>query len=235
MHKVNLLLSLLSLTALLVIIERISPTTEILLQPYNFLRLHEVVQMTVIIFIGIIISFFLLKEISNNFENIRDKKGTICAFMFIIGLYFYSTGNGVHELASFLFNTYCNIKQITGNLCNGLFLNDYYFGNGLYFIGLLLINLSLILLEKRNPLKNTTKMNTIITLANSLLFTVALVAYAAFDRVSMGLFFLIIAVIIAILVIPTSKIKIKYLPFTLYCVFAYSTAAVISFVIRLVR
>ena len=48
MKSVNRLLTLLSLTTVVITLERVSPTTRVMLQPYNFLHLHEVVQMGLI-------------------------------------------------------------------------------------------------------------------------------------------------------------------------------------------
>src|SRR5260221_11578758 len=139
----NFLLTLTSLNVLLVTIERFSPTTQILLQPYNFLRLHEVFQMSFLILATVLIPALLLREVTDNFRLMQTKYGLILFIIFIIGIYFYATGNGVHELASFLFNSFCDIKNIYPDICGGLFFNDYYFGNAVYFIGAFLMNVSL--------------------------------------------------------------------------------------------
>src|SRR3990167_1622016 len=102
MSRVNFLLTLTSLTAIVIIIERLSPTTRIILQPYSFLRIHEVVQMIFIITASILISFYLLRLLSRNFELMKSKQGMMVAVIFILGLYFTATGNGLHEVASHL-------------------------------------------------------------------------------------------------------------------------------------
>ena len=75
MNKLNLLLTLSSLNVILVTIERFSPTTKILLQPNNFLRLHELFQMLTLILFTAIIPFLTLKELSHNFDLIKTKGG----------------------------------------------------------------------------------------------------------------------------------------------------------------
>src|SRR4051812_13006192 len=107
MKRVILILSLLSLNAVLTIIERLSFTTNIILQPYNFLRLHEIIQITIFLPMSVIGTFLILKYITNNFETIKDTKGTIYILLFIAGTYFYGLGEGLHEVASFFFNMYC--------------------------------------------------------------------------------------------------------------------------------
>src|SRR5581483_3950424 len=105
MSKLNKLFSLYSLVVILVSVERYSPTTKILLQPYSYLRLHEVLQMTVLILLSVVIPFFILRLLTHNFELLKTQKGFILALLFIVGVYFYATGNGLHEVASHAFNT----------------------------------------------------------------------------------------------------------------------------------
>lgn len=231
MNKINKLLTLLSLTAIAVSIERFSHSTRIFLQPYNFLRIHEVFQISIMIFLGVIISFFIMKEITNNFDLLKDKIGTIYALMFLSGLYFCASGNGLHEVSSHFFNTFCNTKTIENTFCGAAFINNYYFGNGMFFFGFLLSNLSLVLMELRKQDVVQGTRNILITLVNSSLFSLSLVAYAGFDRVQIGLYFLLISLMIFSFIAVKLKHRIFYYPFTLYCAFAYSTAALVSFVI----
>lgn len=232
MKPINILLTLLSLNAVLVIVERLSGTTKIILQPYNFLRVHEVFQMTVVIMLSIIVSFLLLKVISRNFELLKSKKGTIIGVIFVLGIYFTATGNGLHEVASFLFNTFCNTKHIQTNSCGSMFFNDYYFGNIVYFVGLLTGNVSLIFFERMNPQKVFSKKDTAITIANGLVYGLTLFAYAAFDRVLVGFYFVVIAAIICDFLLITSRKKFGSLPFTLYTVVGYTLSAIATFLVR---
>lgn len=232
MKKVNLLLTLLSLNAVIISIERFSFTTEIILPPYHFLRLHEVVQISFLILSSTILAFFLLKEISRNFELLKTRKGTILGAMFIVGVYFSSTGNGLHEVASYFFNTFCNTTIIENMACGSMYFNNYYFGNILYFVGLFFTNLSLILLEIMNPNKQFTKKDVPINIINSLILGFMFFAYAAFDKVVVGLFFTIFGAVTTSIILLMAKRKILSLPFTAYCALAYTVAAIGSTFVR---
>lgn len=188
--------------------------------------------MMVVITISIIISYFLLQTISNNFSLLKGKFGALVGVLFTLGIYFTATGNGAHEIASFAYNTFCDTKTIENKLCRSLFFNDYYFGNIVYFIGLLLGNISLILLERKNALKKTTRNQTIITVTNGILYALALTAYAAFDRVLVGLGFVIIAAITVNFFLLTARKNAAFLPFTLYCSLGYTASALLSIFIR---
>src|SRR5689334_14643086 len=105
MHRLNWLFTFSSINVLLVTIERFSFTTHVLLPPYNFLRLHEVLQIGTLILFTVLIPLFLLREVTQQWAALQMRDGMLCLTIFVIGLYFYATGNGVHELASFQFNT----------------------------------------------------------------------------------------------------------------------------------
>ena len=103
MNRLNWLFTLSSLSVILVTVERFSFTTKILLQPYNFLRLHELVQMTILILFTTVIPFLIFREVTNNFQTLKSNISLVYGLMFIIGIYFYATGNGLHEVSSFNF------------------------------------------------------------------------------------------------------------------------------------
>lgn len=232
MSKINLLLTLLSLTAVLVIIERLSPTTKIILQPYSFLRVHEVFQMLVVIMLSIVISFYILKYLSRNFELLKTSYGTFIAVIFILGIYFTATGNGLHEVASFFFNTFCDTKHIQTDPCGSMFFDDYYFGNIVYFVGLFLGNISLMLLERQNPLKSTNTKQTTITTINAIFSALAFTAYAAFDPVLVGVYYVIISAVTALGFWVVLKKHYTLFPYTLYTAVGYALASIFTLLIR---
>src|SRR5689334_9072822 len=112
MKRINTIVTLYTLTALVIIVERLSPATQILLQPYNFIRLHEINQTVIFLPITVILSFFILKWVSNNFQTLNTKLNTILAVVFVCGAYLYGAGEGWHEVASFTLNAYCDVKNL---------------------------------------------------------------------------------------------------------------------------
>lgn len=232
MKKLNLLLTLTSLDVLLVTIERFSFTTKILLQPFNFLRLHEVFQILVPILISIIIPFFILRQLSQNFSLLKTKRGIIFASIFIVGIYLYATGNGMHELASFIFNTYCNTRHIQGIFCKGLFLNDYYFGNILYFVGFFLLTVILMLFERENPQANWKGQDFVILFVNAFVYAFTIFAYAAFDVVLVGLIYSIVTGVVAWMILLSNKKAFKSFPYTVYTVISLTIGTLASIIVR---
>ena len=232
MKKVNWILTLLSLNGLLVTVERFSFTTKVFLQPYNFLRLHELFQMTVIILISVILPFYLLRELTHNFSDLKTKPGFWLGLLFIVGVYFYATGNGLHEVSSHLFNTYCPHTNFSGNLCGSMFFNDYYVGNGFYFIGLFMVMVALILFERQSPNTAFSPADLRITVINSVVYAFLMFAYAAFDVVNVGLIFSVISAAVAGYLLFSAKTKYRFLPFTTYNFIAYTLASIGAFLVR---
>lgn len=233
MNKLNWLFTFASINVLLITIERFSFTTKILLQPYGFLRLHELLQMTTLILFTVLIPFFILREISSNFEVFKTKNGFTLAVLFLIGVYFYATGNGIHELSSFNFNNFCDTKNFSGDLCGSMFFNDYYTGNIFYFVGGILMNLSLLLIEKINTGKKTDNKNLIITLINSGFYALAIFAYAAFDRVLVGLVYSVVLTLIAALIFLGVRNKYRNYQLITYTTATYALGTIPALLFRL--
>lgn len=232
MNAYNILFSIYSLTALVIIIERLFPSP--LLPPFNFIRLHEINQTVIFITITVAISFFYLRILTQQFKTLTKKRDFLLALCFVIGIYLYGAGEGWHEVASFTLNTYCDVHALSGNLCNGLFINDYYAGNIIFFIGGLLVTVPLLLLASYYPEKAFSKKEMAILIANSLVFAFTWFAYAAFDKVLVGLFFSAVLLFISGFFFLRIHGKYSRYPFITYSFIAYLTATVAALIVRYV-
>ena len=232
MHKLNILFTLSSVSVVLVTIERFSFTTKILLQPYNFLRLHEAFQMTTLILFTVLIPFFILYYSSEMLGLFVKKKFVWILVLFIGGVYFYSTGNGLHEMASFTLNQYCNVNSITGIFCNGQFFNDYYTGNILYFIGGIFMTIALLLTEKINPNLTYGKKDISIMVINAIIYAFAIFAYAAFDPVLVGLIYSLVVMVTADLLWFGIRKKYVQYPVISYTALTYTIGTIAALLIR---
>ena len=224
MKKLNLLFTLYSLTALVIIVERLLPSP--LLQPFNFIRLHEINQTVIFLPIIVALSFFYLQTFTNNFQTLKNKRDSLLALCIFVGAYLYGAGEGWHEVASFTLNQYCNLKNLTDNLCHGLFINDYFAGNIIFFVGGVMMNLSLLTLASLYPMKGFNTKDMIILFSNSVVLAFTWFAYSAFDKVLVGLFFSALLMIVSIVFAQKAKWKFKEYPFIGYSVVAYSLATI---------
>jgi len=232
MKRINTIVTLYTLTALVIIVERLSPATQILLQPYNFIRLHEINQTIIFLPITVILSFFVLKTVTDNFQTLNRKLNTVLAVVFLCGAYLYGAGEGWHEVASFTLNTYCDTRNLAGNLCQGLFINDYYAGNLIFFVGGVMMNGVLLALATQQRMERFNNKDLAILLFNSLVYAFTWFAYAAFDVVSLGLFFASLLAVISIVAFIKIKRNIREYPYITYSVVAYTLATIATLIYR---
>lgn len=232
-NRVNWLLTALSLLAVVITVERVSPTTTVLLGPNGYLHLHEFLQMGAITAASTIISFLLLRAVSGEFAALRDLRYLILGCLFILGSYYYATGNGAHEVASFMFNQFCNTKHFSSAPCRAMYADDYYYGNIVYFLGLGLSDLALILIERDYPGALMDRKNLWITIGNGLLLALTFFVYDAFDRVSIGLVSTVVYALVFGALLLTARAPGRALPFTLYSTLGFAAAAVAAVPVRL--
>ena len=232
MKRINIIVSLYTLTALIIIIERLLPITRVLLQPYDFIRLHEINQTVIFLPITVILSFFVLQSVTDNFRTLSRKLNTVLAVVFLCGAYLYGAGEGWHEVASFTLNTYCDAQNLTGNLCKGLFINDYYAGNLIFFVGGVMMNTVLLILATQQKMERFNNKDMAILLVNSLVYAFTWFAYAAFDVVLLGLYFAALLAVISIVAWVKVKRNIREYSYITYSVVAYTLATVATIIYR---
>ena len=232
MKRINTIVTLYTLTALVIIIERLSPATQILLQPYNFIRLHEINQTVIFLPITVILSFFVLKSVTDNFQTLNRRLNTVLGVVFLCGAYLYGAGEGWHEVASFTLNTYCDTRNLAGDLCQGLFINDYYAGNLIFFVGGVMMNAVLLALATQQRMERFNNKDMAILLVNSLVYAFTWFAYAAFDVVLLGLYFAALLAVISIVAFIKVNWNIREYPYIMYSVVAYILATIATIIYR---
>src|SRR5829696_7163239 len=173
MKRINIIVSLYTLTAVVIIIERLLPITRVLLQPYDFIRLHEFNQTILFLPITVILSFFVLQSVTDGFRTLSGKLNIVLGALFVCGAYLYGAGEGWHEVASFTLTTYCDTDNLTGNLCLGLFINDYYAGNLIFFVGGVMMNTVLLVLATQQRMERFNNRDMAILLFNSLVYALS--------------------------------------------------------------
>lgn len=220
MKPLNWIFTFSSLVLIIASTERFSVTGKIFLTAH-FLQLHQLIQMSLIFLATVIITIFTLKIVSHNFVALKNSYGFSLFLLFIVGIYFYATGNGVHEVSSFNFNNFCDIQHSANTMCGSFFINDYYTGNIMFFIGAALISITTLLFEKNHPSSAFTKKDMSILFLNAVVYALAIFAYAAFDRVAIGLIYTVNMTIIATALFLTIRKKLTQYPFITYTFLAY--------------
>lgn len=228
MNRLNSAFSVTSVLVLLVTIERFSFTTTILLQPYSFIRLHELVQGPILLTLFLVVSTFVLRELSHGFKTLPYW----LLALFVAGAYIYGLGEGWHEVTSFTLNQHCEVPNISGDLCGGLFVNDYYTGNILFFLGGIGMAVALMILERLSPGTGWDNRNIVIGAVNSFIYSFTFFAYAAFDLVLVGLYSTIALMLISLALLAGVIRSWRQHPYISYSAFAYTLATAASVIVR---
>ena len=233
LHPITRLVWFNSLVVVLVTIERFSPTTRIVLAPHAFLSLHQLVQTVVLILASVVLAMLLFWETSGHLKALPGRSAVWLSVVFVAGAYLYGAGEGLHELASYLLGSRCDTDHPVGDLCGGLFVNDFYTGNILFFTGAALLTGVPIIAERLNDAPDLRRPATLPLILNAIVYSLTVVAYAAFDTVLVGTVFAVVMLIFtATMWLPIRSNAFRY-PIATYWFITYLLGAVVSIVIRL--
>ena len=114
-----------------------------------------------------------------------------------------------------------------------MFINDYYVGNILYFIGAWAFTVPLLIFEQMRPHDRMSRTDIVLVVVNAIFWALAVAAYAGFDRVLVGFVFTVIMLITAVLLFVLARRNYRTLPYTFYTILAYALGLAGSIIIRL--
>lgn len=232
-HPISRIFWLNSLVVLAVTIERFSRTTRVVLPPHSFLSLHQLIQTAVLILASVVLAMLLFWETSGHLKALPGRSAMWLSVLFTAGAYLYGAGEGLHELASYLLGARCDADRPVGDLCGGLFVNDFYTGNILFFAGAALITAVPVVAERLNAGLDPRGPGVVSLLVNAVVFAFTVVAYAAFDAVLVGLIFALVMLAFTSLMWLPVRTRASRYPVTTYSFIAYALGAVVSLAIRL--
>ena len=151
MKKVHWLLTGLSVTILLLSVNRLTSLTLSYLQPNGFLRWLDFNAMIPIPLLSILLYYFLLRDTVR--ESVFKKK-TLYTFLFalfITGVYLFGASSGTHEVTNYLNARFCHAGSVKSTICNIISYNDDEFSHVIYYLGFVLMNLVLLFMEYNIP------------------------------------------------------------------------------------
>jgi hypothetical protein len=233
-HLLNRIFLVNSLLVVLVSIERFSATTRVILQPHSFLSLHQLVQTCVLILAGTVTTFWTFFVVTGRLRGLTPRATIWLGIAFVTGTYLYGAGEGLHEVSSYVLNSQCsNPDHPVGNLCGGLFVNDFYTGNILFFVGGFVTTAVLLVAERLHPNPTFGRRDTVLLIVNAVIFAATVVAYAGFDTVVVGLVFSLVTLAFALVMwLPKRRESLRF-PVTLYTVITYVLGSLVAVVVRL--
>jgi hypothetical protein len=174
MKRIHALLSIQSLLAILVSINRLSTLTLGNVLPNEFLRWVDFNNMLVIPLISLVV---------------REGRAHMAwNLVFIIGLYLTAASYGDHEVTNYLHARFC-LNDTTSDLCRIVIFNDDEFSHWVFFTGFIMVNVAILFLQNLFPYQSKLSGGDVgLLLLNSLFLGAGVMANLGFEEIGLDLY-----------------------------------------------
>jgi hypothetical protein len=231
MKRIHVLLSVQSLVAILVSINRLGTWTLGYVLPNEFLRWVDFNNMLVLPLISLV-AFYLLKKTIEYDSPAREGRSHLnLNLVFIFGLYLLGASYGDHEVTNYLHARFCE-TDATSDLCRIVIFNDDEFSHWVFFTGFVMVNAALLLLQNVFPHRERlTGMDIGLLIFNALFLGAGIFANLGFEEIGLDLYVVaLLALISAYLLWRRGK-----QPLFIYYTTAYCLGLIASFVGQAIR
>lgn len=214
LRRVHLLLAVQSIVIILLSINRLSTWTLGYVAPNEFLRWVDFHNMLTLP-LASLVAFYLLKrhlELAAGGPAQGGRWHLALGLTFIIGAYLLGAGYGDHEVTNYLHARFCldlddgtTIRSgfgLTSDLCRIVIFNDDEFSHWVFFLGFILINAALMLLQALfpYPIRSTTRDNALLV-ANGVFIGLGIFANLAFEVIGLDLYVVALLAVLALVLL----------------------------------
>jgi hypothetical protein len=188
MKRIHALLSIQSLLAILVSINRLSTLTLGNVLPNEFLRWVDFNNMLVIPLISLVATYLLKKTIEYDSPVREGRAHMAWNLVFIIGLYLTAASYGDHEVTNYLHARFC-LNDTTSDLCRIVIFNDDEFSHWVFFTGFIMVNVAILFLQNLFPYQSKLSGGDVgLLLLNSLFLGAGVMANLGFEEIGLDLY-----------------------------------------------
>lgn len=188
MKRIHLLLSVQSVVAILVSINRLGSWTLGYVLPNEFLRWVDFNNMLVLPLISLTALYLLKKTIEYASPDYEGKGQLAWNLVFIIGLYLTAVSYGNHEVTNYLHVRFC-LEDPESDLCRIIIFNDDEFSHWIFFAGFVMVNAAILFLQVLFPHREQlTGGDILILLLNSLFLGLGVLANLGFEEIGLDLY-----------------------------------------------
>jgi hypothetical protein len=222
MKKIHWILTGLTFSIIILSLNRLTTLTSGYLQPYEFLRWLDFNAMLPIPLLSVLLYYLLWRQVSWNDTFQKTGKYVVLALLFISGVYFFAAGSGTHEVTNYLNTRFCDAGRTRNTICNIIAYNDDEFSHYVYYLGFILLNISLMFLEFFQPRKTkVTNRDIVFVGLNSLLIGLGIFANLAFEEIGLDLVFFGSVMVLALVLLVLKKSTYR-LPVIFYFAASYT-------------
>jgi hypothetical protein len=221
------LLTIQSMVVVLVSINRLSALTLGYVHPNEFLRWVDFNNMLILPLISVVAFYLLKKRLEGSAR--PSLWSLLLNVVFIVGIYLLAASYGNHEVTNYLHSRFC-LDDVESALCRIIIYNDDAFSHIVFFIGFVMINAALMLLQVLYPLSAAPgTRDKILLLVNSLFIGLGIFANLAFEVIGLDLYVVALLALLAVWLLWRRGAQ----PLLIYYSAAYSLGLVATFVYKL--
>ena len=197
MSRIHALLSIQSLLAIFVSINRLSTLALGYVLPNEFLRWVDLNNMLVIPLISLVATYLLKKTIEYDSPAREGRAHMAWNLVFIIGLYLTAASYGDHEVTNYLHVRFC-LNDTASDLCRIVIFNDDEFSHWVFFTGFILVNVAILFLQNLFPYQKTISGTDVgLLLLNSLFLGAGVMANLGFEEIGLDLYVVALLAVIS--------------------------------------
>jgi len=200
LRRIHLLLTVQSLLVVLVAVNRLSDLTAGYVAGNEFLRWVDLLNMLVLPLASVLALYALRRVVRYPSAASGRLADVALAVVFVVGVYLLAAGYGDHEVTNYLHLRYCDtgMAGATDRLCQIIVYNDDQFSHLVFFIGFVLLNLSVLLLPPLFPaLRQASGWHTAALAGNAAVFALGIFANLAFEELGLDLYVVAIVALVA--------------------------------------
>lgn len=188
MKRIHALLSIQSLLAILVSINRLSDLALGYVLPNEFLRWVDFNNMLVIPLISLVATYLLKKTIEYASPAREGRAQMAWNLVFIVGLYLTAASYGDHEVTNYLHVRFC-LNDTASDLCRIVIFNDDEFSHWVFFTGFIMINVAILFMQNLFPYPEKLSGTDVgLLLLNSLFLGAGVMANLGFEEIGLDLY-----------------------------------------------
>lgn len=231
MKRIHTLLSIQSLVAILVSINRLGTWTLGYVLPNEFLRWVDFNNMLVLPLISVVASYLLKKTIEHDSPQRESRLHIAWNLVFIVGLYLLAASYGDHEVTNYLHQRFC-ATDTASDLCRIIIFNDDEFSHWIFFTGFVMVNVAILFMQSLFPSREKmTNTDFVLLGLNALFLGAGVFANLGFEEIGLDLY------VVALLALISGYLLWQRgrQPMFVYYTIAYWLGLVGSFIAQILR
>lgn len=227
--QVHTLLTVQTVVIILLSINRLSNKTTGFVASNEFLRWVDFNNMLILPLISVSAFYLLKKDLEYDSTAREGMLHRGLGLTFLVGVYLLAASYGNHEITNYLHTRFCPDGD-TSTLCQIIIFNDDAFSHWVFFIGFVLLNATMLLLQLLFPHQRPLERRDIVLLVTNGLFIAAgIFANLAFEEIGLDLYVVALLAILALALLWRRGPQ----PLVVYYSTAYSVGLVATAIMKM--